>query len=205
MTIQEEIQNSSNWQTTLYNRYHAKVLSTCQYFLKDREEAQDAAHDVFIKAFRAWCAFEWKCEPLTWLATIARHECFNRIQKRRKNLEQRTQYFLEENTLVVEDCREESLSQQRRFEKILPQVTGPLKEILRLSLEQGLNQREIATRMGVSRVAITRRLTRFKKDIKRKETFKKVTSMKRSTNIQFRAKTVGLKTCLEEQMQLKVA
>ncbi|MEO7423901.1 MAG: hypothetical protein ABI036_01870, partial [Fibrobacteria bacterium] len=38
-------------------------------------------------------------------------------------------------------------------------------EILCLSLEQGLNHREIAIRMGVSRVAITRRLTRFRKEL----------------------------------------
>jgi hypothetical protein len=51
-----------------------------------------------------------------------------------------------------------------RLEKVLPEVRGRLREILRLAMD-GLNHREIANRMGVSRVAITRRLTRFRKEL----------------------------------------
>jgi DNA-binding CsgD family transcriptional regulator len=51
-----------------------------------------------------------------------------------------------------------------RLQKALPEVRGRLREILRLAME-GLNHREIAIRMGVSRVAITRRLTRFRKEL----------------------------------------
>jgi len=205
MSIQAEILSSKNWQATLYTRYHQKVLSVCQYFLKDREEAKDVAHDVFIKAFLAWENFEWKCDPLTWMGTIARHECFNRIQKNRKNLAQQNQFIVEEELLSVPEFHEEKLSHRRRFEKILPQVKGPLKEILRLSVEQGLNHREIANRMGVSRVAITRRLTRFKRDIKRSECTKKRIVPMRKTNIKFQEKNPLMNSYSENEIQLQVA
>src|SRR4051812_41880020 len=164
MSGHEELRNSADWQTQLYNRYHQKVFGICLYFLKDREEAKDAAQDVFIKAFRAWKDFEWKCDPMTWIGAIAKHDCFSRRQRVRKQLDRRAQLAMEEEALLECEPEEDLVLHRMRLEKLMPTVRGKLRDILRLSLEQGLNHREIAIRMGVSRVAITRRLTRFRKE-----------------------------------------
>lgn len=160
----EEIRNRQDWQRDLYQRYHQKVFGICLYFLKDREEARDASHDVFLKVFRAWGEFEWKCEPMTWIGAIAKHDCFSRLQKRKRHMERREQYSAEEEVLRQPEPEGELVLHRMRLEKCLPEVRGKLKEILQLNL-QGLNHREIAVRMGVSRVAITRRLSRFRKNI----------------------------------------
>jgi RNA polymerase sigma-70 factor (ECF subfamily) len=165
MSEHEDLRTSSDWQTQLYNRYHQRVFGICLYFLKDREEAKDASHDVFIKAFKAWKDFEWKCDPLTWIGAIAKHDCFSRRQRVKKQVDRRAQLAVEEETLQNCEPDEDLVLHRMRLEKIMPDVRGKLREILRLSLEQGLNHREIAVRMGVSRVAITRRLTRFKKEL----------------------------------------
>lgn len=165
MTGFEDLRNSADWRNALYNRYHQKVLGICVYFLKDREEAKDACHDVFIKAFRAWGDFEWKCDPLTWIGAIAKHDCFSRRQRVKKRFEWHFQAAMEEDGPQDSEPTEDMVLHRLRLEKILPEVGEKLREILRLSLEQGLNHREIAVRMGVSRVAITRRLTRFKKGL----------------------------------------
>jgi RNA polymerase sigma factor (sigma-70 family) len=165
MSGHEELRNSADWQNLLYSRYHQKVFGICLYFLKDREEAKDASHDVFIKAFKAWKDFEWKCDPLTWIGAIAKHDCFSRRQRVKKHMDRRAQLAMEEETLQNCEPEEDLVLHRMRLEKLMPGVRGKLREILRLSLEQGLNHREIAVRMGVSRVAITRRLTRFKKEL----------------------------------------
>ena len=156
MSGHEELRTSTDWQTQLYNRYHQKVFGICLYFLKDREEAKDASHDVFIKAFRAWKDFEWKCDPLTWIGAIAKHDCFSRRLRVKKQYDRRSQLAVEEETLSNCEPEEDLVLHRMRLQKIMPGVRGKLREILRLSLEQGLNHREIAVRMGVSRVAITR-------------------------------------------------
>jgi RNA polymerase sigma-70 factor (ECF subfamily) len=161
----EELRHSADWQNQLYSRYHQKVFGICLYFLKDREEAKDASHDVFIKAFKAWKDFEWKCDPLTWIGAIAKHDCFSRRQRFKKQVDRRAQLAMEEETLQNCEPEEDLVLHRMRLEKLMPEVRGKLREILRLSLEQGLNHREIAVRMGVSRVAITRRLTRFRKEL----------------------------------------
>lgn len=163
MSEHEDLRNGADWQAQLYDRYHQKVFGICLYFLKDREEAKDASHDVFIKAFRAWGGFEWKCDPLTWIGAIAKHECFSRRMRHRRHLERRAEMALE-NAWESEESGDELVLHRLRLEKVLPEIRGQLREILRLAMD-GLNHREIANRMGVSRVAITRRLTRFKKEL----------------------------------------
>jgi RNA polymerase sigma factor (sigma-70 family) len=159
----EELRNSADWQYQLYQRYHQKVFGICLYFLKDREEAKDAAHDVFIKAFRAWKDFEWKCDPLTWIGAIAKHDCFSRRMRLKKQKERRSELAAEE-AMEDGDNGDDLVLHRLRLEKVLPEVRGKLREILRLAMD-GLNHREIAIRMGVSRVAITRRLTRFRNEL----------------------------------------
>jgi len=163
MSEHEDLRNGADWQAQLYDRYHQKVFGICLYFLKDREEAKDAAHDVFIKAFRAWGGFEWKCDPLTWIGAIAKHECFSRRMRYKRHLERRAEIALE-CAWESEESGDDFVLHRLRLEKVLPEVRGRLREILRLAMD-GLNHREIANRMGVSRVAITRRLTRFKKEL----------------------------------------
>lgn len=162
MTQRNELATGKEWQLELYQRYHQKVFSICLYFLKDREEAKDASHDVFLKAFRGWASFEWKCDPMTWIGAIAKHDCFSRLNKHKKRRDYSEQFAHEEELRSMPESESELVLHRIQLEKHMPLVRGKLREILRLNME-GLNHREIAVRMGVSRVAITRRLTRFKK------------------------------------------
>jgi RNA polymerase sigma-70 factor (ECF subfamily) len=182
MSEHEDLRNGADWQTQLYGRYHQKVFGICLYFLKDREEAKDAAHDVFIKAFRAWGGFEWKCDPLTWIGAIAKHECFSRRMRQRRHMERRAELALE-TSWESDETGDEFVLHRLRLEKILPEIRGRLREILRLAMD-GLNHREIANRMGVSRVAITRRLTRFKKELAAVG-FERETAFVRAARIRF--------------------
>ncbi len=163
MSGHEELRNGADWQAQLYGRYHQKVFGICLYFLKDREEAKDATHDVFIKAFRAWKEFKWKCDPLTWIGAIAKHDCFSRRMRRKRQMERRAELAAEEIQEAM-DPGEELVLHRLRLEQVLPEARGKLRQILKLAMD-GLNHREIAARMGVSRVAITRRLTRLRKEL----------------------------------------
>lgn len=64
----------------LYRRYAGKVFGTCFSILKNREEAEDAAMEVFEKVMRNLPS----SKPLyfsTWLFTITRNHCLSIIRK----------------------------------------------------------------------------------------------------------------------------
>lgn len=66
----------------LYREHGAAVAAFCGSLLRDRAEAEDAAQQVFLSAHRALLNGSAPREPLAWLLTVARHECYARFRQR---------------------------------------------------------------------------------------------------------------------------
>src|SRR6476620_730787 len=66
----------------LFREHGASVQMICSSMLLDRGEAEDAAQQVFLAAFRALANGTVPRKPAAWLATIARNECRARAQTR---------------------------------------------------------------------------------------------------------------------------
>jgi RNA polymerase sigma-70 factor, ECF subfamily len=64
----------------LINRYQTKIFSCCLRILGDREEACDAAQDVFIAAFRQIRSFRFESSFFTWAYRIALNLCYKRAR-----------------------------------------------------------------------------------------------------------------------------
>ena len=65
-----------------------RVYSFCARMLSDREDALDAAQEVFLSAWRNLAGFRGEAALSTWLLRIAANRCLNRI-RRRKTLSER--------------------------------------------------------------------------------------------------------------------
>jgi RNA polymerase sigma-70 factor (ECF subfamily) len=65
-----------------------RVYSFCARMLSDREDALDAAQEVFLSAWRNLSEFRGEAALSTWLLRIAANRCLNRI-RRRKSLSER--------------------------------------------------------------------------------------------------------------------
>src|SRR5512143_422109 len=65
-----------------------RVHSFCARMLSDREDALDAAQEVFLSAWRNLSQFRGDAALSTWLLRIAANACLNRI-RRRKSLSER--------------------------------------------------------------------------------------------------------------------
>jgi DNA-directed RNA polymerase specialized sigma24 family protein len=59
------------------------VFGVCRLLLRDRVEAEDAAQQTFLSAYRALLAGQEPRDPSAWLGTIARNECRARLRARR--------------------------------------------------------------------------------------------------------------------------
>ena len=71
---------ASDWIEHLYREQGRRVLGICTSLLRDRVEAEDAAQQVFLSAYRARLNGAAPREPAAWLATIARNECWSRTR-----------------------------------------------------------------------------------------------------------------------------
>jgi len=65
----------------LVEKYKDKVFGMAFHLLQQREEAEDAAQDVFVKAYKGLKAFRKKSQFSTWLYRIVYNECISRLRK----------------------------------------------------------------------------------------------------------------------------
>ena len=69
--------------TALVERHQERLIGLCARCLGDREEARDAAQEVFLKAFRHAERVEPRGRFFTWLYRIAINHCLNQVRRRR--------------------------------------------------------------------------------------------------------------------------
>ena len=73
---------------TLVERFQVKVLNFCVRLLGTRQNAEDAAQEVFFQVYRSAAAFRGDCLVSTWIYRIAVNRChnFNRDNKKFQGL-----------------------------------------------------------------------------------------------------------------------
>ncbi|MFZ1728491.1 MAG: sigma-70 family RNA polymerase sigma factor [Bacteroidota bacterium] len=70
----------------LLDRYRAKVMTLALRILGRMEEAEEAAQDAFIRAFRSLHQFEQRAQFSTWLYRITYNVCMTQISRRRGSM-----------------------------------------------------------------------------------------------------------------------
>ena len=66
----------------LVERHKDKAMTLAFRMLKNREEAEEALQDAFVRAFYALPRFEWKASFSTWLYRIVYNVCASSLGKR---------------------------------------------------------------------------------------------------------------------------
>ena len=68
---------------SLVERYQNYVFTLVLRFIKIREDAEEVAQDVFIKAYRSLADFRGESKFSTWLYTIVRTSCITFLRKKK--------------------------------------------------------------------------------------------------------------------------
>src|SRR3972149_2297892 len=67
----------------LVNRHERKIFRLTQHITGNREDAEDALQDSFLKAFSRLSQFQGESQFYTWLVRIAVNESLMRLRKRK--------------------------------------------------------------------------------------------------------------------------
>lgn len=71
----------------LYSATSAKLFGVCLRFLNNRAEAEDALQDAFVKIWRNADRYRANgLSPMTWLITVTRNLCIDRLRARKARL-----------------------------------------------------------------------------------------------------------------------
>jgi len=66
----------------LVDKHKAKAMTLAFRILKNREDAEEALQDAFVRVYRALSSFEWKSSFSTWLYRIVYNTCATAVRKR---------------------------------------------------------------------------------------------------------------------------
>lgn len=157
-----------------------RVYSFCARMLSDREDALDAAQEVFLSAWRNLSGFRGDAALSTWLLRIAANACLNRI-RRRKSLSEREAPWPEPSGEAGEGImfqpaggdadRPDRLAEASEMREILTEALSHLDQgsrwMVLLSDVEGFSYEEIAALAEVPVGTVKSRLHRARMTMRR--------------------------------------
>jgi RNA polymerase sigma-70 factor (ECF subfamily) len=81
--ISRVLKGEQNAYAELVNRYQGYVFTLILSMIKSREDAEEEAQDVFIKAYRSLADFRGESKFSTWLYTITNTTCITFLRKKK--------------------------------------------------------------------------------------------------------------------------
>lgn len=143
----------------LFEEHGRMVYGISRLLLRDPVEAEDAAQQTFLSAYRALLAGQEPRDPSAWLGTIARNECRSRLRARRA----------EPLALVQEPAADELQRDAARREEVqalcaaLTELPPQQRDAVVLREFYGLSYAEVAAALGLSGAAVESLLFRGRK------------------------------------------
>ena len=77
------LKGDQNAYSILVDRYKNYVFTIVLRYIKSREDAEEVAQDVFIKAYRSLAAFKGDAKFSTWLYTVTTTTCITFLRKKK--------------------------------------------------------------------------------------------------------------------------
>ena len=158
---------------SLVERHQDRLVRLCQRILHDREEALDAAQEVFIKAYRKAGKLERKGELFTWLYRVATNHCLNKLRRRRIVRFLTIGESHEDETVWLEPTDQAPTPDQQLVDKERWQATAAAlsrlpdnqRAVLVLAKFEGFSYRQISETLQITEGAVESRLFRAMKNL----------------------------------------
>lgn len=132
---------------SLYTNYAGVMLAIGVRILRDRSEAEELLHEVFVEAFRAASAYDPRRGSVrTWLTLRMRSRCLDRVKSAGRS-----------RRVALDDVAparmvapaETGSGDERRVAEALAALPPDQRTALELAYFEGLSSTEIAARLGV--------------------------------------------------------
>jgi RNA polymerase sigma-70 factor (ECF subfamily) len=163
----------------LVEKYKHPVINVMYRMIRDLDEAEDLAQNVFIRVFQSADRYQASAKFSTWIFTIARHLCLNEIRRRARHPADSLEYSQSESEgqppKQFQDHRTFSPPQaflHGELERKIQDAVGELPEKQRLAIslcqEDELSYEEIAEVLECSLSATKSLIHRGREALKQK-------------------------------------
>jgi len=151
-------------------RHYRLVFAVAHQVLGSAKDAEDAAQEAFLKAFRGRASLDRSESIGGWLAAIARHAAVD-LQRRRGREEAARRHATEQMARpqpqpAAQDKAAEAADERARLRAAVSTLAPHEAVVVTLRFEEGLSATEIAARLGVEAGTVRVRLHRALKRLR---------------------------------------
>lgn len=151
----------------LYKEHSRQVYYLALRLLGDPAQAEDAAHDVFLKAFKKMDQFRGEANVRTWLYRITINHCQNLLQTwHRRHMVSNAEDVVWETSVSPEESPLEVLEIKElgeRIQETLDRLPEEYRLLLLLVADEKMSYGEIGELTGQSADAVRGKLHRARK------------------------------------------
>jgi RNA polymerase sigma-70 factor (ECF subfamily) len=152
----------------LVEKYQDSVINTCYRFLRNKEEAEEVAQDVFLKVYLSFNTYQPKTKFSTWLFKIVVNSCLNKLRDKKKfSLSQ-----LDEDLHASSENQPDKSLEQEELRMLVRNAVDSLPEnqrtVILLNQYEGFSYQDTAKILDCSVSAVESRLFRAKESLKKK-------------------------------------
>jgi len=162
---------------TLVGRYERKIFRLTQNITQNREDAEDAMQEAFLKAFEHLQNFEGNSRFYTWLVRIAVNQALMKLRRRRPNVVSLDEDIDTGEDVMPREVEDWGPSPEDRFEqtelagilsKTIGELDPPFRTVFQLRDIEELSTEETAEALGLSVPAVKSRLLRARLKLRAK-------------------------------------
>ncbi len=150
----------------LFRKHYGRMLLTARILLRNQEEAEDVVGDVFETLMHSQQELDMN-HVESFLLVSVRNTCLNRIRQRMAAERARRQQ--------TQEAAEEAYA-ELPLDDILDYIANELKpqtkQVMMLRYNEGKKYADIASDLGISRVAVYKHLNKALKILKKQFTWK---------------------------------
>lgn len=170
------IEHFKNGDTSVFEglvlKYQDRIYTLCRYMLENPQDAEDAAQDTFIKAYRGLAGYSPTATFYTWLYRIAVNTCLDH----KRNFTFRSLFFSADKENQIDsfpsrDPSPESVYAAKQsmhaLQSALGRLSNKLRVVIVLSELEGLSYEEIAEFLDVSVGTVKSRISRAREELKK--------------------------------------
>jgi RNA polymerase sigma-70 factor (ECF subfamily) len=158
----------------IVERYQSKVFSIIHGIVRQRNDVEDIAQQVFAKVFLSLKSFDFRSSLITWIYKITVNECFDYLRKRKVRKLVYESDMSEDEVRRVEntepsidraDRADASLARRDYILKLLSRVSEEERMLLMMKEVEGFSVEELAEKTGMNENTIKVKLFRARQKL----------------------------------------
>jgi RNA polymerase sigma-70 factor (ECF subfamily) len=137
------------------------ALRVANAILRDSNEAEDAAQETMLRAWRHREKFRGECQPKSWICAIARNYALEYM--RSSSFLHRPEQIGQRDFWSAEQCAEQSVMEAQRAAAVrqaLAALPGKYSDVMRLRYWEEMGAPGISTKLRMGECAVKTRIHR---------------------------------------------